>query len=145
MRQEKDNRTMELGPLDKRARGRPPKQEALSAAERARRYRERQKALRVATGEINRDVTENKAADVMSQLVRLQMRLDQEHHLNVELQTELATVRQQQNAAKKPAATPLASEVAKLRRTVAEQEKVISAYSAEINKLRDELKPSRGR
>lgn len=108
-------------------------------------HEKRQKALRVASGEIHRDVTENKAADAMDQLVRLQMRLDQEHHLNVELQTELATVRLQQNAAKKPAANPLASEVAKLRKTVAEQQKVISAYSAEINKLSDESKPSRGR
>ena len=121
----------------KRSRGRPAKVDALTPAERAKRYREKNKALSAAN-----PVTDKAPGEMQAQLVKLQLKYDLEHMAVMNLQTELANLRQAA-VTKKPAANPLAKQVARLQATVAEQDKIISAYSAELNKLRDDLAASR--
>ena len=120
----------------KRGRGRPAKSDALTQAERAKRYREKRKAMRDIDNQTRDDTAVTDKA-LLGQLLKLQMKYDLEHLAVVQLQTELATVRQ---AMKKPTVNPLASQVAALKKTVAEQEKIISAYGVEINRLRDECR-----
>ena len=79
-------------------------------------------------------------ADLKDKLLKLQMKYDLEHMTVLNLQTEVATLRQ--STAKKPGRNSLARQMARLKETVAEQEKIITAYSAKINKLRDDLASS---
>lgn len=79
-------------------------------------------------------------ADLKDKLLKLQMKYDLEHMTVLNLQTEMATLRQ--TTAKKPGPNPLARQMARLKETVSEQEKIITAYSAKINKLRDDLASS---
>jgi len=143
MKQKKDVKTIEIPLIDgKRARGRPAKSDALTSAERSRRYREKCKAMWDA-GKEQRDgyaVTDKTVADLRGQLVKLQMKYDLEHLAVTQLQTELAMVKQR---LKKPVINPLASEVAALKKRVLEQEGIIRTYATEMNNLRDALRASR--
>ena len=142
MKQKENVNTIDSSSIDgKRGRGRPAKVDALTPAERARRYREKQKAMLgvdKGTGD-NNTVTKKKMVDIQGKLLKLQMKYDLEHLAVIQLQTELAGLKQ---AIKKPTVNPLARQVAALKKTVAEQERTISAYSAEINHLRDALRLS---
>lgn len=144
MKHKDDTRTIEMSLEDgKRGRGRPAKPDALTPAERARRYRQKHKTARHAAKAERNDETwdTNKGSpDLQDRLLKLQMKYDLEHMTVMNLQTELATLRQ---AAEKPAINPLARQVTVLKKRVAEQERTISAYSGEINKLRDALTSSR--
>ena len=144
MKQKDDTRTIEISPDDgRRGRGRPARQDALTPAERARRYREKRKAKRDAEKAGRQDGNSGKnqeLPDLQDRLLKLQMKYDLEHMTVLNLQTELATLRQ---TAEKPVVNPLAAQVAVLKKRVAEQERTITAYSAEINKLRDALILSR--
>ena len=74
-----------------------------------------------------------------ARLLALQIKYDVEHQLNVELRNALATSQRQvpQNKSK-----PV-REITEMRKTISELERIVSAYSAEINRLRDEIKSSR--
>lgn len=144
MKLKDDTRTMELSLDDgRRGRGRPAKPDALTPAERARRYREKHKAMRDAAKAERHDGscgTDKELPGLQDRMLKLQMKYDLEHITVINLQTELATLRQ---STKRPVVNPLASQVAVLKKRVAEQERTITAYSAEINRLRDALSASR--
>lgn len=116
-------------------RGRPPKSNAMTPAERARRYRAKKKVERL-NGEEGRADTIGQAN---ARLIALQMKYDLERQLNVELRSALAT-RPQQALPNQPKST---REILAMKKTIHELERIVSAYSAEINRLRDELAASR--
>ena len=130
-----------LPAVGKRGRGRPPKPDALTPADRAKRYREKVKAKK-GSGEASAGDSptnmENTLAQLRARLVELQVRYDLEHLAVINLRTQLAS--------KPSLATPNLSQMTKqftdLKKIVAEQERIISAYSAQINNLRDALAAS---
>lgn len=63
------------------------------------------------------------------------MKYDLERQLNVELKSALATRPQQAL----PNQAKLTREILDMKKTIHELERIVSAYSAEINRLRDEL------
>ena len=128
---------------EKRGRGKPRNPDALTPAARAKRYREKLKATRSTMQVERRDKNSDveRVADLEDKLIKLQMKYDSEHMTVVNLQTQLAFF--QQAIAKKSAPNPLAEQVTKLLERVAEQDKIISAYSSEINRLRDGRNASR--
>ena len=129
-----------LPAVGKRGRGRPPKPDALTPADRAKRYREKAKAKKSsgeATAADSPTNIETTLAQLRARLVELQVRYDLEHLAVINLQTQLAS--------KPSLATPdlsLTKQVTDLQKTVAEQQRIISAYSAQINNLRDALAAS---
>lgn len=116
-------------------RGRPPKPGAMTPADRAKRYRAKKKAERLSST----PSLVSGSSEVDARLLALQIKYDVEHQLNVELRNALATSQRQvpQNKSK-----PV-REITEMRKTISELERIVSAYSAEINRLRDEIKSSR--
>ena len=114
-------------------RGRPPKPDAMTAAEQAKRYRARKKTER-----LNAAVPPQDEANLQAKLVELQMKYDVARHMNVELKNTLA--------AKQPTSMPKTAkptrQITEMKKTINELERIVSAYSAEINRLRDELTAS---
>lgn len=116
-------------------RGRPSKPQAMTPAERAKRYRAKKKAEQLSrTGALG-----GKVGGVDARLIALQMKYDLERQLNVELKSALATRPQQAL----PNQTKSTREISDMKKTIHELERIVSAYSAEINRLRDELAASR--
>lgn len=116
-------------------RGRPSKPGAMTPADRAKRYRAKKKAERLSST----PAFVSGSSEVDARLLALQIKYDVEHQLNVELRNALATSQRQ---APQNKSQPV-REIAEMRRTISELERIVSAYSAEINRLRDEIKSSR--
>ena len=128
-----------LSATDKRGRGRPPKSDALTPAARAKRYREKVNAKKIAvetTSGAILTITENTLAQLRTRLVELQIKYDLEHLTVIDLQTKLASAK---HSLKTPGSNLMEKQVADLRKIVAEQQRIISAFSAQINYLRDAL------
>ena len=138
MKHEGDRKAAEQ-PLIKGKPGRPRMRDALTPAERAKRYREKRKKAFQAEKEQQSATNDTTVDDLHEKLCRLQMRYDLEHLTVTQMEAELAALRQ---VLRRPTVNPLAKEVSALKKVVAEQERMLSAYSAEINRLRDELKSS---
>lgn len=116
-------------------RGRPSKPDAMTPAERAKRYRAKKKAARL-NGEGG---YADKIGAVEARLIALQMKYDLERQINVELKSAIAARPQQAL----PKQTKSTREILNMKKTMHELERIVSAYSAEINRLQDELTASR--
>ena len=82
MKQPQDNKTLELELDGKRGRGRPPKADALTPAERAKRYRDNQRAIKAKVrANMAGDVTEMREAeaDLVKRVHELAAQLRQAH------------------------------------------------------------------
>jgi uncharacterized coiled-coil protein SlyX len=123
----------------KRRVGRPTKPDALTPAERAKRYREKRKSLKASAP--LREVTRDTVAQLTARLVELQMKYDLERTKVIGLETRLLTDEATRSRPKPP--DPLSRELKALRERVAEQDRIISACNAEINRMRDDLAASR--
>lgn len=143
MKQAEDKKTIEL-PIEniKRGRGRPAKADALTPAERAKRYRDNK---RNNAPDNIRDVSQEKDSTASAEIARLiernyqlQMQLDVERSKVLDLEAKLGTAHAKVNA-KGKTINPLAATVKSLQMEVAKQEKVSSLKSEEINNLRDAL------
>jgi hypothetical protein len=108
--------------------GRPPKPDALTPAERAKRYRDRKKA----TGPV-----EAKKSAVPGAMVELQLKYDQERMKVMLLENQLRDA--ERKATAPPGPNPLAKQVKALLKQITEQDKIISTYNAEIARLRDDI------
>lgn len=172
MKQPEDTKTMDLELAEKRGRGRPAKPDALTGAERAKRFRDAhrqgiKKALVDSVTENKETVTlkefeELKRAEatrtmhlmvahaelrlLTEKMAELQMKFDLEHLARIEAENRLKN-----RDAKKPV-IPLgaaAAQINPLSIQVANASKIISAQNHEMQKLRDEItklrdeKPSR--
>lgn len=112
----------------KERRGRPPKPDALTPAERAKRYRDRKKGL----GPI-----EPSESATLEEKVQLQLKLDQERMKVMLLENQLRECKRKTAAPSGP--NPLAKQVSALLTRIREQDKIISACNAEISKLRNDI------
>jgi hypothetical protein len=121
---------------NRRRAGRPPKPDALSAAERAKRYRDKLRAKNLQKNTQNSVELSREVARLTETLVQLQMRYDLEHLKLVQLETELASLRGIQE---RPTVNPLAAKVAELKRTIAAQDADQRKLIDEFNK-RDSVK-----
>jgi uncharacterized coiled-coil protein SlyX len=128
----------DVSPSERRGRGRPPKADALTAAQRAKRYRERKKALKSSSPPDKARPTT--VAELQKRLTDLQMKYDLEHMKVTNLEVRLNTM---QTELTRPKTNPLSGQVKALQKRIAEQDRTIRNYSAEIIKLRDELSASR--
>jgi hypothetical protein len=108
--------------------GRPSKPDALTPAERAKRYRDKKKA----TGPI-----EAKKSAMPGAMVELQLKYDQERMKVILLENQLLEAKRK--AAAPPGPNPLARQVKALLTQIREQDKMISVYNAEIARLRDDI------
>lgn len=82
MKQPQDNKTLELELDGKRGRGRPPKADALTPAERAKRYRDNQRAIKAKVrANMAGDITEMREAeaDLVKRVHELAAQLRQAH------------------------------------------------------------------
>lgn len=79
MKQPEDTKTLDLLGSTKPARGRPPKPDALSGAERSRRFRAARKAAGVPVGKVDR-----------AELVALQEQLEQERQARIDAEARAA-------------------------------------------------------
>lgn len=150
MKQPEDKKTLELS-LDaaKRGRGRPAKPDALTPAQRAKKYRDAKRAAGE-TESIKRNVTKNDATPVeetqiiqslrnqlamanaerdgamkeydrlKSALIAQQMKFDLEHHKLIEAQTRIANL---EAAAARPKTNPLNAEVRRLKAELVRRDK----------------------
>lgn len=113
----------------KAQRGRPPKSDALTAAERAKRYRDKKRATKLTT--TNNDST------VPTAMIALQLKYDQERMKVMLLENQLRDLTRK--AASPPNPSPLARQVTALLAQLEKQDRMISSCNAEIARLRDEL------
>lgn len=109
-------------------RGRPSKPDALTPAERAKRYRDRKKAAGTA---------ESKTSAIPMAMVELQLKYDQERMKVIVLENQLREAERKAAASLGP--NPLARQVKALLTQIKEQDKIISASNAEIARLRDDI------
>lgn len=123
MKQPADQKTLEL-PLEggKRGRGRPAKPDALTPAERAKKYRDAKRMKK----------PEDIKSDHLSvRLIAVQKKLDLEHLAHVEA---INKIKRLEDAAAKPAINPLAAEVAKLKRELKRRDDLHKQIVAEMRK-----------
>jgi len=114
------------GSPSKERRGRPPKPDALTPAQRAKRYRDRKKV----TGPI---VSKNHS--IPEAMVHLQLKYDQERMKVMLLENQLREA--ERKAASSCGPHPLAKQVEALLKQRQEQDAIIRACNAEIARLRD--------
>jgi phosphoenolpyruvate carboxylase len=108
--------------------GRPPKPNALTPAERAKRYRDKKKA----NGQ-----TRKNDSTIPTAMVQLQLKYDQERMKVMLLENQLREMTRK--AAAPPGPNPLAKQVTSLLTQLKKQDKIISTCNAEIARLRDEI------
>lgn len=113
---------------NKGRRGRPSKPDALTPAERAKRYRDRKKAA---------GTSESKMSAIPRAMVELQLKYDQERMKVMVLENQLREA--ERKAATPPGPNPLTRQVKALLTQIKEQDKIISASNGEIARLRDDI------
>jgi hypothetical protein len=131
MKQSNDNKTIDLpfGDEPKRGRGRPTKPDALTPAERAKRYRDAKRG----------NSSSFRVGESCSRCIELQKKLDLEHLALVDALNKIARL---EDALAKPAANPLASEVRKLKRELKKRDE---EYAKNITVIREEHAASKKR
>ena len=107
----------------------PATSTAMTAAERARRYRAKRKAAE--------EGAPLPGAAMKERLIALQMQYDREHQTVMELESQLYSLRVR---AVPEQANPLAAQVRALRALVSKQDSMISSLNAEVARLRDASK-----
>jgi hypothetical protein len=125
-----------IEPQDSKGPGRPRKPNALSAAERAKRYREKVKVTSTVQAASRNDELCNEVIRLKNLLVQLQMKYDLEHQKVIRLETDVAGL---QLRLSRPAVNPMTAKVAELKKTIAEQDKARRHLIEAFNK-RDGLK-----
>jgi hypothetical protein len=143
MKKSDDNKTLNLP--TKRGRGRPPKEDALTPAERAKRYRDAKRAAKGTPSEadIKRDAQVTKKSIengiTMERAAELQKKYDLEHLLRLSHEAKIAELVQE---LAKPKRNPLAAKVRALTKELKVQEELITALKIENDALRAK-RPSR--